>query len=50
MLDDAITARLAATKLTLLAGGVLQKIEWGIPGPPDIRGKRITSPIRRLTR
>ena len=35
---DAITARIAATKRRLLAGGLLQKIEWGIPGEPDVRG------------
>ena len=37
---DAITARIAATKRRLLAGGLLQKIEWGIPGEPDVRGRR----------
>ena len=40
MLADAVTARIAATKRRLLAGGLLQEIEWGIPGEPDIRGRR----------
>ena len=41
MLDDVITARLAATKRRLLAGGLLQEIEWGVhTGEPDIRGRR----------
>ena len=40
-LDDALTARIAATKNRLLEGGLLQEIEWGVPtGPPDIRGRR----------
>ena len=29
MLDDALTARIAATKRRLLEGGVLQPVEWG---------------------
>ena len=38
---DAITARIAATKRRLLAGGLLQPVEWGVPtGEPDIRGRR----------
>ena len=41
MLDDALTARVAAQKRSLLAGGLLQEIEWGIPGEPDVRGRRI---------
>ena len=41
MLDAAITARIAATKRRLLEGGLLQEIEWGTPGEPDIRGRRI---------
>ena len=41
MLDDALTAKIAATKRRLLAGGVLQPVEWGVPGEPDIRGRRI---------
>ena len=36
-LADAITARVAATKRRLLAGGLLQPVEWGVPGP-RIRG------------
>ena len=41
MLDDALTARIAAAKRRLLAGGLLQEIEWGVPsGEPDIRGRR----------
>ena len=41
MLDDALTARIAAAKRRLLDGGLLQEIEWGVPtGPPDIRGRR----------
>ena len=39
-LDDALTARLLATKKRLLDGGVMQPVEWGIPGEPDIRGRR----------
>ena len=38
---DALTARIAATKRRLTAGGVLQPVEWGVPGEPDIRGRRI---------
>ena len=38
---DAITARIAAAKSRLLAGGLLQPVEWGVPtGEPDIRGRR----------
>ena len=40
MLDDALTARVAATKRRLLEGGLLQEVEWGIPGEPDVRGRR----------
>ena len=40
MLDDALTARIAATKRRLLEGGVLQPVEWGVPGEPDVRGRR----------
>ena len=40
MLDDALTARIAAAKRRLLAGGMLQEVEWGIGGERDIRGKR----------
>ena len=35
-----LTARIAAAKRRLIAGGLLQEIEWGIPGPPDVRGRR----------
>ena len=38
---DALTARIGAAKRSLLAGGLLQEVEWGIPGEPDIRGRRI---------
>ena len=38
---DALTARIAATKRSLTAGGMLQPVEWGVPGEPDIRGRRI---------
>ena len=41
MLDDALTARIAAAKRRLLDGGLPQEVEWGIPGEPDIRGRRI---------
>ena len=43
---DAITARIAATKRRLLAGGVLQEISWGVvvpvvlPDLPDPRGRK----------
>ena len=40
-LGNALTARIAATKKRLLAGGLLRPIEWGIPGEPDIRGRRV---------
>ena len=44
MRDDALTARIAATKQRLFLGGLLQEIEWGVPiipiGPPDIRGRK----------
>ena len=40
-IGNAITARIAATKKRLLDGGVMQPVEWGIPGPPDVRGRRI---------
>ena len=41
MLDDALTARIAAAKSRLLDGGLLQEIERGVPtGEPDIRGRR----------
>ena len=41
VLDAALGARLAATKRRLLAGGILQPVEWGVPtGEPDIRGRR----------
>ncbi len=40
MLNDALTARLAATKRRLQVGGVLQPVEWGVPtGPRDERGR-----------
>ena len=32
-LEAAITARIAATRRRLLAGGLLQPVEWGVPGP-----------------
>ena len=37
---NALTARIAATKRRLLAGGLLRAVEWGIPGEPDGRGRR----------
>ena len=41
MLDDALTARIAATKSRLQKGGLLQPIQWGKPtGEPDVRGRR----------
>ena len=41
MLDDALTARVAATKKRLLDGGMLQEVEWGVPtGERDIRGRQ----------
>ena len=41
MLDDVLTARIAATKRRLLAGGLLQEVEWGIPtGERDVQGRR----------
>ena len=40
-IGNAIRERIAATKRRLLDGGLLQPVEWGIPGEPDVRGKRI---------
>ena len=40
MIADALTARIAATERRLKAGGMLQEVEWGIPGEPDVRGRR----------
>ena len=43
MLDDALTARIAAAKRRLLAGGLLQVVDWGqvVPqDPPDPRGRK----------
>ena len=40
-IGNALTARIAATKRRLLDGGLLQPVEWGIPGPPDIRGRKV---------
>ena len=40
MLDDALTARIAASKRRLLDGGLLQLISWGVPvGERDERGR-----------
>ena len=44
MLDDALTARIAATKRRLIAGGLLQEIQWGVvvpQDPPDPRGRKV---------
>ena len=44
MIDAAITARIAAIKKRLLAGGLLQPIEWGVvvpQDPPDPRGRKV---------
>ena len=40
MLNDALTARIASTKRRLLKGGLLQPVEWGVPGERDERGRR----------
>ena len=40
-IGNAITARIAATKKRLLDGGVLRPVEWGIPGEPDVRGRKV---------
>ena len=40
-IGNALTARIAATKKRLLDGGVMQPVEWGIPGPPDVRGRKV---------
>ena len=40
MLDDALTARIAAAKRRCLEGGLLQEVEWGVPGERDVRGRR----------
>ena len=39
-LDKALTRSIAATKRRLVKGGLLQPIEWGVPGEPDVRGRR----------
>ena len=40
-LANALTSRIAATKRRLLAGGVLQEVEWGVPtGERDERGRQ----------
>ena len=41
LVGNALTARIAAAKRRLLDGGLLQPVEWGIPGPPDIRGRKV---------
>ena len=40
-IGNAITERIVATKRRLLDGGLLQPVEWGIPGEPDVRGRKI---------
>ena len=41
---DALTARIAAAKRRLLAGGLLQEIEWHQPtGERDVRGRQAVS-------
>ena len=40
MFDAALTERIAVIKRRLLEGGLLQEVEWGIPGDPDIRGRK----------
>ena len=38
---DRLSRSIAATKRRLLAGGLLEEIEWGIPtGEPDVRGRQ----------
>ena len=38
---NALTARIAAAKRRLLAGGLLRAVEWGFPvGERDIRGRQ----------
>ena len=40
MLDDALTAQIAAAKTRLLQGGLLQLVSWGVPvGERDERGR-----------
>ena len=43
MLDTAITARVVAAKRRLLDGGLLQEVEWGVPGERDERGRQTFS-------
>ena len=39
--SNVITAQIAAAKRRLKAGGLLQRVEWGVPtGEPDERGRR----------
>ena len=43
MLEDQITARIAAAKRRLLEGGLLQLVSWGVvvpQDPPDPRGRK----------
>ena len=35
-----LTSGIATIKSTLLAGGLLRSVEWGVPGELDIRGRR----------
>ena len=40
MLDDVLSARIAAAKRRLLDGGLLQLVSWGVPvGERDERGR-----------
>ena len=40
MLDEALTAKIAAAKRRLLDGGLLQLVSWGVPvGERDERGR-----------
>ena len=44
MLDEALTARIAAAKRRLLDGGLLQLVSWGVvvpQDPPDPRGRKV---------
>ena len=47
-IGNAITERIAATKRRLLDGGLLQPVEWGIPGSPDVRGRNESLPTFML--
>ena len=49
MLDEALTARIAAAKRRLLDGGLLQEVEWGCRGPNGPTGPTWEKNLRVFT-